>query len=133
MSPYGLTESGERFTARLDDLAERARTRELAGPDLASELATLTDLNHVDLEGVDLDGANLTGLTLLQANLRGASLRNAVLTRAELSGLFTAAGFHDVRIASVYDRRHAGPSAHAPVLGHIASLRGSDLRRTDAG
>ncbi len=86
MSPYGLTDSGERFTAHMDELVERARTRELAGPDLATQLASAPDLNHVDLSGVDLDGADLSGLSLLKANLRGASLRNAILTRTELSG-----------------------------------------------
>lgn len=86
MSPYGLTESGERLTARLDDLVERARTRQLAGPDLAMELAEASDLTHIDLSGVDLDGADLSGLSLLKARLRGASLRNAILARTELSG-----------------------------------------------
>lgn len=86
MSPYGLTDSGERFTARMDELVERARTRELAGPDLATQLASVPDLNRIDLAGVDLDGADLSGLSLLKANLRGASLRNAVLERTELSG-----------------------------------------------
>jgi uncharacterized protein YjbI with pentapeptide repeats len=67
-------------------LAERARTREIVGVELAEVLAGETDLAGIDLTGADLRGADLSGLKMFKAKLRGASLRNANLSGAELSG-----------------------------------------------
>ena len=128
----GSVDDLRRAAATGATLAERARAREITGPELGEALRAVGEHAGIDLRGASLDGADLTGLHLFKANLEGASLRGADLSGAELTGAnLTSADLERAVLVGTglgHARLHDAQAFEADFTN--ATLTGTDLSHT---